>query len=642
MRFWIDIEDSSGIKQGEGPVITAQYFDHTSRLSKAGSVSFGMPGVDPRSALVIKKNVMRGKTIINQVEIELGTGLIDHIERKQDTDGSVLLDILGDDLLRELVNRHVGELLIDDGAGGPDDDGPSVIMALAPSGWSLDTTEGYANSYASIFHQYDGETVLEALTNLAQITGEHFRLGSGRTVIWMRRLRSSKLIHSGITGTFTLGEMVVGQTSVASGILREASGAYLYVEDVSGIFVVGEDIEGQTSHATVTTSNIYNPFQDIQAVQGIDPLAAENNTEVCIITSLKEIEDSYDAGIGRVYAIGSGNGNAKLTLEGVSITPPTGYTLGNDSKGYYLEHILTWSAYEIERRQSFKDAQDPDELYHQAYEYLSRAKDANKAYELGVTKLDQALIVGKLLRVTAQRWIEDPLTGDPYHALNVDTDLYILEATNKIEANGLRSASIVVATVDEFPPSSDAQAVIGLMQQNQQVATHAQPVDGLSVGAHNTTHQNGGSDEISVAGLSGELADSQPPKTHHASHETGGSDIVLIVRQSILTFSGVLGISSNPLRIYNKSGASQIISQIFICVGTAPVGDDIIIDIHKNGTTIFTNQAHRPVIIDGSNTGYTTTIDIGAWADGDYLTAHVDNIGSGTPGSDLVVHIIHS
>ena len=38
---------------------------------------------------------------------------------------------------------------------------------------------------------------------------------------------------------------------------------------------------------------------------------------------------------------------------------------------------------------------------------------------------------------------------------------------------------------------------------------------------HKTRHQNGGSDEISVAGLSGELADNQKPKSHTiASHST--------------------------------------------------------------------------------------------------------------------------
>ena len=42
--------------------------------------------------------------------------------------------------------------------------------------------------------------------------------------------------------------------------------------------------------------------------------------------------------------------------------------------------------------------------------------------------------------------------------------------------------------------------------------------------AHASTHQNGGSDEISVAGLSGLLADGQSPLAHQASHNNGGSD----------------------------------------------------------------------------------------------------------------------
>jgi len=42
--------------------------------------------------------------------------------------------------------------------------------------------------------------------------------------------------------------------------------------------------------------------------------------------------------------------------------------------------------------------------------------------------------------------------------------------------------------------------------------------------AHKTSHENGGGDEISVAGLSGELADDQPAKAHKASHQSAGAD----------------------------------------------------------------------------------------------------------------------
>lgn len=46
------------------------------------------------------------------------------------------------------------------------------------------------------------------------------------------------------------------------------------------------------------------------------------------------------------------------------------------------------------------------------------------------------------------------------------------------------------------------------------------------IAPHAPDHQNSGSDEINVAGLSGELADPQPPKAHAPDHQNGGSDEV--------------------------------------------------------------------------------------------------------------------
>jgi len=54
-------------------------------------------------------------------------------------------------------------------------------------------------------------------------------------------------------------------------------------------------------------------------------------------------------------------------------------------------------------------------------------------------------------------------------------------------------------------------------------------VEGYTPGApgpHAATHENGGSDEISVAGLSGLLADPQTPLAHAASHKSGGADAI--------------------------------------------------------------------------------------------------------------------
>jgi len=128
------------------------------------------------------------------------------------------------------------------------------------------------------------------------------------------------------------------------------------------------------------------------------------------------------------------------------------------------------------------------------------------------------------------------------------------------------------------------------------------------------------------------------PNTSEAQN-SGSPDLG---RVSILTFPGTLVVSSNPLRIYNKTGATQTIREVFLAVGTAPTGAAVIVDIHKNGTTIFTDQGNRPQVAAGDNTGTTTTIDVASWADGEYLTAHIDQVGSTVAGADLVVHIIHS
>ena len=111
------------------------------------------------------------------------------------------------------------------------------------------------------------------------------------------------------------------------------------------------------------------------------------------------------------------------------------------------------------------------------------------------------------------------------------------------------------------------------------------------------------------------------------------------VFQTLFSVEGSLEIEDNPLRIYNIAGVTRTIDKVFLAVGTAPTGSGIIVDIHKDGTTIFTDQDNRPTILDTEYTGFTTTIDEPSWVDGSYLTMHIDQIGTTISGSDLTVHI---
>ncbi len=116
MVVWIDIENSSGTRYGEGPITTATEWVSTRRLDAAGTFSFTMPASDPRllcsdgSALLQNKRIARCWMADEHGISERGAGIIDTIEVAPDPNGATMLRVSGDDLLRELANRTVGDL----------------------------------------------------------------------------------------------------------------------------------------------------------------------------------------------------------------------------------------------------------------------------------------------------------------------------------------------------------------------------------------------------------------------------------------------------------------------------------------------------------------------------------------------------
>jgi hypothetical protein len=108
MTIWIDVENASGARYGDGPIITASEWQSTRRLDGAGTFSFVMPASDPRSNLLAHKRIVRCWRADASGVREVGGGIIDAITV---TPGDpTLLQVSGDDLLRELANRTVGDL----------------------------------------------------------------------------------------------------------------------------------------------------------------------------------------------------------------------------------------------------------------------------------------------------------------------------------------------------------------------------------------------------------------------------------------------------------------------------------------------------------------------------------------------------
>ena len=82
------------------------------------------------------------------------------------------------------------------------------------------------------------------------------------------------------------------------------------------------------------------------------------------------------------------------------------------------------------------------------------------------------------------------------------------------------------------------------------------------------------------------------------------------------------------------------IVKVKVVVKTAPTGAALIVDVNKNGTTIFTTQGGRPSIAAGETTDDSDTPDVTALAETDKLTIDIDTVGSTVAGADLTVEVV--
>lgn len=110
-------------------------------------------------------------------------------------------------------------------------------------------------------------------------------------------------------------------------------------------------------------------------------------------------------------------------------------------------------------------------------------------------------------------------------------------------------------------------------------------------------------------------------------------------KQATWIQTGLIGTSRLPLPIENirlYAETSGVIQYVRCSVNTAfVVGQVIIVDVNKNGTTIFTTQASRPQIAATTNTDVSDTPDITTYVQGDYFDIDVDQADSSGAARDL-------
>ena len=415
--FWIDIEDSSGNKLGDGPLITATQWQQVKRLDRAGEFSTRVSQTEPMFYQLHALRTLRcmGANAPDLGLVEYGAGIVNERRGHGKGGGDVSADISGSDLLRELTYRNVGELAIDNGSGGATNSGPQLIMAYAPPGWSLDTVNGWDTTATAVLHQFSGESVLEALGRLAEMTGEHFRLTDGRKILWMRSDQ---------------------------------------------------------------------PSSGIVAVQDGETISLGGNTQVVLFTTLDSVEDVTEVAT-RITPYGAGDGDARLTLAGATWSPPAGYsidTVNNVITSTVAENPVSFPGVRIDAQpQHWKDITDANTLAEAAYQWLRKRGngDEYRSYRIRLSKIDTVLEPGTTIRIIYQRYIDQNSADWPggiYPAVVVDDDFLILEVTNIIDANGARTAEIVVASTDRWP-ASEAEMILNGLGESTNAYTHTQPVD---------------------------------------------------------------------------------------------------------------------------------------------------------------------
>lgn len=183
LMFFVDIEDRSGNKLGSGPIHNVLSWSSTKRMSRAGNFSFSMPASDPQRSVVAEKRIAKCNVITDSGPVEVGSGVIDSIGTRPTSDGNVVLDVSGNDLLRELSYASVHfQQLQSSGSGVTHSSAVSTVEGYSPSSWSF--TADPSPPVDDIYYQFAGETVLAAVIKLAELSGVEFYLDSDRTLVF--------------------------------------------------------------------------------------------------------------------------------------------------------------------------------------------------------------------------------------------------------------------------------------------------------------------------------------------------------------------------------------------------------------------------------------------------------------------------
>lgn len=324
-----------------------------------------------------------------------------------------------------LTQTDVVEIYV--GRRDPTTNDLSNIIGYAPSGWALDTVDWYGSTTNGSFYRFSDENVLEALIKTAEITGEHFRLGEGRQVEWMR----TDTPDSGVRAT-----QVTDPTADPAEVI--------YIEGLEQE-IASYDLATRVYGRAAGMGSAVIDFSDRTTS---DPAGYVTGVQNQVQT---------DGTTEAFWYIQSTAGNT---------------TYGRIEKFIYDKGIRAADGY------GGRDASASDMLWQECLSWLQKHDAPQYFYRLSVVGCQSELKVGETIRVEYKRVVE--IDGVPTVTWEIDEQLIILETTNRVGTNGLYTSNLIVSTVADWW-QNDGDAVADTLRQVKDFHNANQGIAGLNI-----------------------------------------------------------------------------------------------------------------------------------------------------------------
>ena len=410
-NFWLDVQNVAGARVGKGPLRASEYRQE-SLLSASGNFSFVVSAADPNLSALAEKRVVVCKYIDRSGALQtFGSGIIDKIVRTLNADGSLVISCSGNDISRELAYRSVQALDLTGGGGVGVTDGPDQIMALAPAGWSITDGETLTNLYAA----FDGESVLTALTRASERSGEHWRLGSGRTITWL-----------GPASTFP------------------ASG-------VRAVQHLNDPVSAETADGVALNTSLEEQSDAADLISRVIPRGSGNGG---VALTLAAVTDSAPSGY--------------------TLNAAENYVKRNDTETAYgrIERVLDFKDIGPISNSTPDIQAAANMLLQVSVEHLRKYGAPQKFYRVELAKVGQILEPGTTLHVVYRKLVDGAVVYD------LNGTYIIVGAERRITAEGIATTSVVISTIDRLPMSDSeylAQQAMGakVLSAHQQLGVSA-------------------------------------------------------------------------------------------------------------------------------------------------------------------------